>query len=101
MDILPTHVSLMLKERIKNRNNPRKNDIRKQKGRKNTKFHSNNIKNESNSIDSEDSEEKNTNIEFSGNIMVNNITQFIKENDKTEWIIDSGCPINLTNELKN
>ena len=89
-----------VKRKNKNRNNPRKNDIRKQKGRKNTKFHSNNIKNESDSTDSEDSEEENINIGFSGNIMVNNITQSTKENDKTEWIIDSGCPINLTNEIR-
>jgi len=89
-----------VKRKNKNRNNPRKNDIRKQKGRKNTKFHSNNIKNESDSTDNEDSEEENINIGFSGNITVNNITQSTKENDKTEWIIDSGCPINLTNEIR-
>jgi len=43
---------------------------------------------------------KNTNVGFSGNIMVNSITQTTKENANTEWIIDSGCLINLTNEIK-
>jgi len=32
--------------------------------------------------------------------MVNSITQTTKENANTEWIIDSGCLINLTNEIK-
>ena len=33
--------------------------------------------------------------------MINYIARNTKENNKIEWIIDSGCPINLTNEIKN
>jgi len=39
-------------------------------------------------------------IEFSGNSMINNIIWDTKENNNAEWIIDSGCPINLTNEVE-
>jgi len=69
MDTLPD--TCFFNTKRKNKNNPRKNDNRKQKRRKNWKFHSNNIKNESNSTDTE---EENTNVGFSGNIMVNSIT---------------------------
>ena len=88
MDILPTHVSLMLKERIKIETIQEKMISESKKVGRIQKFHSNNIKSESDSTDSEDSEEENINIGFSGNITVNNITQSTKENDKTEWIID-------------
>jgi len=84
MDTPLTHVSLILKGKIK---------IILEK----TIIENNNIKNESNSTDTK---EENTNVGFSGNIMVNSITQTTKENANTEWIIDSGCPINLTNEIK-